>query len=160
GAARIRQRTVEVSMPDLLAGSDVDSKEVVGYSGDDGHLARPSRRRHALGHQWRKQVVHRARRALELQLPEKFRAADVRWREDLLAADPTGARVVDSLGQEIRPGNGDRRQEQKQKSYHDASNAFVLRRKRTGIICVDGREVEEKGKGREKGQGKEIGSSS
>ena len=61
----------------------------------------PLRGRDALGDERRKQVVHRARRALELHLPQELHAPDVGRGEDLLVAHPARARVVDALGEEV-----------------------------------------------------------
>jgi hypothetical protein len=61
------------------AGGDVDPEQIVGDAGDDGELACALRGRHASRDERREQVVHRARRALELQ-PSTAASCCRRWR--------------------------------------------------------------------------------
>ena len=75
-------------------------------------LARALRGGDALGDERRKQVVHRARRALELDLPQELHAPDVGLGEDLLVAHPAGAGIVDALGEEVGGAADDARQQQ------------------------------------------------
>ena len=72
-ASVLSKRRCQICLP----GRDVDAEQVVGDAGDDGELARALRGGDALGDERREQVVHRARRALELQLPQELHAPDV-----------------------------------------------------------------------------------
>ncbi len=56
-------------MPDLPARHDVYPKQIVGNASDDSNLSRALRAGDSLGDKRSEQVVHRPRRALELQLP-------------------------------------------------------------------------------------------
>ena len=101
-AAGIGQRAVELPVPDLLPGGHVDPEQIVRDAGDDGELARAVRRGDAFGDERREEIVHRARLALELDLPEQLHAADVGRREHFLVAHPAGAAVVHAFGEEVR----------------------------------------------------------
>ena len=95
------ERAVEVLLPDQLAARDVDAEQIVGDAGDDRDLARASRRRHALGDERREEVVHLARRAVELDLPQQLHVLDVGEGEDLLVLHPAGTARIDAFGQVV-----------------------------------------------------------
>jgi hypothetical protein len=75
------------------------------------------------GNERREQVVHRAGRALEFQLPQKLHAPDVGRREHLLVAQPAGACAVDAFGQEV--GGADRTDRQDQDDDRYLRNSHV-----------------------------------
>ena len=125
--SRLRQCAVEATMPDLPATRDVDAKQVVGYAGDNSELTRALGCCDALGHERRKQVVHRARLALELQLPQQLHAPDVGRREHFLVAHPAGPRVIHTLCQEVGCATGRARQQQNDDSHPRNSHDSLSR---------------------------------
>jgi hypothetical protein len=56
-------------MPELLARRDIYPEQIVRHARDGRQLAGALGRVDSLRHEWCKQVVHRARRALQFQLP-------------------------------------------------------------------------------------------
>jgi hypothetical protein len=64
-------------------------------------LARASRRRHTLGNQRREEVVHLARLAIELDLPQQLHVLDVGQREDFLVFHPARTARVVAFGQVV-----------------------------------------------------------
>ena len=96
-ASVLSKRRCQICLP----GGDVDAEEIVGDARDDGEFTGALRRGDALGDERREQVVHCARRAVQLDLPQQRRLSDVGGREDFLVAHPAGPRLVDTLGQEV-----------------------------------------------------------
>ena len=80
-----------------LAADDVDTEQIVGHAGNDRHFTRALRRRDILQDERVEKVVHLARRALELHLPQQLHLPDVRFGEDLLVLDPSGSSRVDAM---------------------------------------------------------------
>ena len=97
----IREPVLEPPAPEHLTVRDIDREEVVGDARHQAHLERTLRRRHALGDERRKEVVHRAGGAVELNAPQQLRRADVGGREDLLVLHPTGTSGIDALHEDI-----------------------------------------------------------
>ena len=122
---------------------DVYAKQVVGYAGDNRELTRALGCRDALGHERRKQVVHRARLALELQLPQQLHAPDVGRREHFLVAHPAGPRVIHTLCEEVGRATGRARQQQHDDSHsrnsHDSSfscqTSRIIRQPAYGLLA-------------------------
>ena len=86
-------------LPDLTAGRDVNSIDVVGDSRDDGELARSVRRLHIRNDQRREQVVQLPRRVVELQLPRQAHALDAREVDQRLVPLPGRALNVAAVGE-------------------------------------------------------------
>jgi hypothetical protein len=113
-----------VPVPNLTAGRYIDAEEIVGDSGNDADFQWTLSRRHSLGDERRKQVVHRARGAFEFQLPQQLHARNVPRVEYLLVAHPAGSPVVDTLGQKIHGTGRDGRQNQEDKADPDNSHVW------------------------------------
>ena len=89
---------VEVLFPHQLAAGDVDAEQIVGDAGDDRHFTRALRRRDVPHDERVEKVVHLARCALELHLPQQLHLPDVRFGEDFLVLDPSGSSRVHAVG--------------------------------------------------------------
>ncbi len=109
-----RERALVALLPEQLTAGDVDGEQIVGDAGDDRDLSRPSRRRHALGNQRRKEVVHLARLAIELDLPQQLHVLDVGEGEDLLVLHPAGTARIVAFGQVVRRHERDAGREHRQ----------------------------------------------
>ena len=95
---------VELTLPDLAARRDVDAVEDVGDAGHDRHLAGSLRGQDVAGDEGGEEVVHLARRAVELHLPQELHAPDGVGAEQRLVALPRRALLVVPVGQPVRLG--------------------------------------------------------
>ena len=110
-----RERALVALLPEQLAAGDIDAEEIVGDAGDNRDLSRASRRRHALGNQRREEVVHLARLAIELDLPQQLHVLDVGQGEDLLVLHPAGTAGIVAFGQVVGRHERDAGREHRQR---------------------------------------------
>ena len=105
------ERALVALRPQQIAAADVDAEQIVGDAGDDRDLSRASRRGHAFGDQRRKKVVHLARLAIELDLPQQRHVLDVGEGEDFLVFHPAGPAGIVAFGQVVGRHQRDARRE-------------------------------------------------
>ena len=97
----IREPVLEPPAPQHLTVGHINREEVVGDARHQANLERTLRRHHVLGNERRKEVVHRAGGAVELNAPQQLRRPDVGGREDFLVPHPTCAGGIDALHEDI-----------------------------------------------------------
>ena len=102
------ERALVPLLPEQFTAGDVDAEQIVGDAGDDRDLPRALGRSHTLGDQRREEVVHLARLAIELDLPQQFHVLDVGEGEDFLVLHPAGTAGIVAFGQVV--GRHERRE--------------------------------------------------